>query len=109
MGAEIIFVDRKLKDEYESIGNSSEFAWLHKALTRAFRDIMDNPSCGIPLKKYRVPKNLKSVDIDNLWKYDLPGGWRLLYSLAKDEIRIMSLILEWCDHHTYEKKYSGKK
>ena len=108
MGAEIIFVDRKLKEDYESLEDSAEFKWLYKALTRAFGDIMENPSAGIPLKKYRVPKNLRSVKINNLWKYDLPGGWRLLYSLARDKIRILSLILEWCDHHTYEKKYSGR-
>lgn len=109
MGAEIRFVDRKLRNEYESLKDSAEFAWLYKALTRAFEDIMEKPSCGIPLKKYRVPKDLKSLDINNLWKYDLPGGWRLLYSLAKGEIRIISLILEWCDHHTYEKKYRGRR
>ena len=67
------------------------------------------PSVGIPLKKYRIPKYLKLKRIDNLWKYDLPSGWRLLYSLGRNKIKIIALVLEWCDHDSYQKKYSGKK
>ncbi|MFH1978007.1 MAG: hypothetical protein ABIJ92_01650 [Candidatus Aenigmatarchaeota archaeon] len=76
-------------------------------MTKAFIQIIETPGIGIPLKKYRIPKNLK--DIDNLWKYDLPSGWRLLYSLGKEGITIIALVLEWCDHDTYQKNYSGKK
>jgi len=107
MAAEIIFRDKKLKEEYELLENSPEFKWLHKALTKAFVQITETPGIGIPLKKYRIPKNFK--DIDNLWKYDLPSGWRLLYSLGKEGITIIALVLEWCDHDTYQKNYSGKK
>jgi hypothetical protein len=111
MGTEIIFADRKLKSEYESLAKSAEFGWLHKALSSAFSDIMGNPSAGVPLKKYRIPRSLRSGSVDNLWKYDLPKGWRLLYSLSVDRSRIsiMALILEWCDHGSYQKKYSGGK
>ena len=109
MEAEIIFVDKKLKEEYESLEESTEFRWLYKSLNRAFGVITKTPSVGIPLKKYRIPKNLKLKKIDNLWKYDLPSGWRLLYSLGRDKIKIIALVLEWCNHDSYQKKYSGKK
>lgn len=109
MEAEIIFANKKLKEEYESLEKSKEFKWLHKALDRAFTDIMKSPSVGIPLKKYRIPKGLKLKRIDNLWKYDLPSGWRLLYSLGKEGITIIALVLEWCDHGSYQKRYSGEK
>ena len=107
MEAEINFASRKLKDEYESLEKSSEFGWLYKALNRAFTEIMSNPSVGIPLQKYRIPKEMKRID--NLWKYDLPNGWRLLYSLGREGITIIALVLEWCDHDRYQKKYSGKR
>jgi hypothetical protein len=70
---------------------------------------MNKPSSGVPLKKYRIPKNIARKNIDNLWKYDLPNGWRLLYSLGREGITIMALVLEWCDHGSYRKKYSGRK
>lgn len=108
MATEIVFADIKLKREYESLEHSTEFGWLYKALNRAFTDIMNNPSAGIPLKKYRIPTDLIRKRIDNLWKYDLPNGWRLLYSLGRQGITVMALVLEWCDHESYKKKYSGR-
>jgi hypothetical protein len=48
---------------------------------------------------------LKKYKIDNLWKYDLPKAWRLLYSVARDEIIIISIILEWLPHKEYEKRF----
>jgi len=109
MEAEIIFADMKLKREYESLEHSAEFGWLYKALNRAFTDITKNPSVGIPLKKYRIPRDLLRRKIDNLWKYDLPNGWRLLYSLGRHGVTIIALVLEWCDHDGYQKKYSGRR
>ncbi len=109
MEAKIIFADKKLKEEYESLEHSAEFGWLYKALNRAFADIMDKPSIGVPLKKNRIPKDLARKKIDNIWKYDLPSGWRLLYSLGREGITIIALVLEWCDHDGYQKRYSGRK
>jgi hypothetical protein len=43
--------------------------------------------------------------IDNLWKYDLPGAWRLLYSVSGDKIEVMAIILEWLNHKKYEKRF----
>jgi hypothetical protein len=44
--------------------------------------------------------------IKNLWKYDLPNGWRLLYTITADnEVEIISAILEWFDHKNYERKF----
>ena len=50
-------------------------------------------------------KYLKDYQIDNLWKYDLPNGWRLLYSIARDEVIIVSIIIEWIDHKKYERRF----
>ena len=41
----------------------------------------------------------------NLWKYDLPQGWRLLYTItAENEVELISAILEWFNHKNYEKR-----
>ncbi|MEK6933789.1 MAG: hypothetical protein AABW75_02850 [Nanoarchaeota archaeon] len=42
--------------------------------------------------------------ITNLWKYDLPNAWRLLYTLAENEVMIINIILEWMTH----KEYGGR-
>ncbi len=109
MGAEIIFENIRLKRDYESLRDKEEFRKLYDSLTRAFKDIAEDPGTGIPLEKYRIPRDLVSRGFTNLRKYELPGAWRLIYSLAGDKIRILAIILEWCDHKTYQRRYSGRK
>ena len=52
------------------------------------------------------PKSyLEKYKIDNLWKYDLPNAWRLIYSIKNGQITILSIILEWMNHKDYEKRF----
>jgi hypothetical protein len=109
MEAEIVFCNTSLKRDYESLGERKEFKRLYDSLTCAFLEISRNPSAGTPLKKYRIPREFAASGFTNIWKYDLPGAWRLIYSLANEKIRILAIILDWCDHKTYQTRYSGKK
>jgi len=43
--------------------------------------------------------------VNNLWKYDLPNGWRIIFFLEADEIKIVAIILEWFSHKDYEKRF----
>ncbi len=61
---------------------------------------------GYSPPKRLIPKHyIKRYGIDNLWKYDLPKGWRLLYSIAREEILIVAIILEWLSHPEYERRF----
>jgi len=49
---------------------------------------------------------IKKYRIRNLWKYDLPDGWRLLYSITTPtKVEILSIIIEWFNHKEYERKF----
>ena len=75
-------------------------------IKRAFSDICSNPFCGIQIPKRLIPQEYISKDnIDNLWKYNLPNAWRLLYSIKRDKIEILSIVLEWLDHKEYERRF----
>ena len=54
-------------------------------------------------EKYQLAR--LGYEIDNLWKYDLPRGWRLMYSVARDEVIVISIILEWLPHKEYERRF----
>jgi len=103
----VVFVDEKLKRAYLKLKNSkTEDKLLFEWLNRAFDDLKKNPFCGIQIPKKQIPKlYIKKYKIDNLWKYDLPKGWRLIYSVIGDEVRIISIIIEWVDHKNYERKF----
>lgn len=107
MKCRVVFADEKLKEAFEKLTDSTtENRNLYKWLNRAFDDISENAFCGIQIPKRLIPKvYIEKYGIDNLWKYNLPNAWRLLYSVARDEIIIISIILEWLSHKEYEKKF----
>ena len=75
-------------------------------MNRAFDDLVDDPFCGIQIPKKVMPRvYIRKYGIDNLWKYNLPNAWRLIYSVARDEVIVIAIILEWMDHKTYERKF----
>lgn len=108
MKSVVYFGDTKLKTSYEQLKDSRvEDKILYKWISRAINDLEENAFCGIQIPKKLMPKvYIDKYNIDNLWKYDLPKGWRLLYSIANSEVRIISIILEWMDHKDYERRFN---
>ncbi len=107
MKVEIVFANEKLKQAFNRLKDSkTEDNQLYELLKRAFEDIEKNPSGFIHVPKNLIPKEyIRKYGIDNLWKYDLPNGWRLLYSLSRDKVLLLAIILEWLDHKNYERRF----
>jgi len=105
--SEIQFIDSNLKKAYEELkfGTKDERD-LYRFLTRAFKDIQENAFCGVQIPKKQIPKvYLKKYEIKNTWKYNLPNAWRLIYSIKGSNIIILSIIIEWMDHKSYERRF----
>jgi len=107
----IKFADKKIKNSFEKLKQSkTEDKQLYDFLERAFKDIEENAFCGIRVPKKLIPKEYKKkYSIDNLWKYNLPNAWRLIYSVGKEELIVVSIILEWLDHTSYSRKFGYRK
>lgn len=104
MEVKIVFADLRLKEAFDSLETSD--SRLHKEIEKAFCDIKENMYCGRNVKKKLIPKSLiQKYRINNLWIYNLRKDWRLLYSLADDEIEILALILDWMNHKDYERLF----
>ena len=104
----VAFINERVKKEYEKA--KKEDPQLYRFLERATNDLKKNPFCGIKIPKEYWPKEyIKKYSIDNLWKYDLPNAWRLIYTIVRDEIRILAVLLEWFDHKGYEKRFGYRK
>jgi len=104
----VVFVDENIKKAYEKLKYSTtEDKHLYQWLNHAFDDIKEEYTCGIFIPKKLIPDvYIKKYGIDNLWKYDLPSGWRLLYSVKAEEIIILTIILEWLPHKKYERRFN---
>jgi len=101
--SKVVFANDKIEKEFYDLRDGD----LKKFLKRAMFDLQSNAFCGIRLPKKLIPKEyIKKYKINNLWKYDLPNGWRLIYSIVTpNKIEILSVILEYFDHKKYERRF----
>lgn len=104
MECKVNFTDLELKKTFEELEKSDPR--LYKEIVKAINDICQNSFCGRNVKKELIPKDLiQKYKISNLWIYNLRKDWRLLYSLGKDEVELIAVILDWMDHKDYERLF----
>jgi Txe/YoeB family toxin of Txe-Axe toxin-antitoxin module len=105
MKSNIQFANEKVQKAFEKL--KKEDLKMYEILLRAFDDIENNVFCGIQIPKKLIPKEyIKKFNVKNLWKYNLPDAWRLIYSVEGKNLLIVSIILEWMDHKTYEGRFN---
>ena len=103
---DVVFADEKIKEAWEEVKATEPE--LAKQLLKAKEDILENAFCGVQLPKDLIPKEyIKRYGISNLWKYNLPDAWRLLYSITTpNKIEIISVVLDWMNHKDYERLFN---
>ena len=107
IGSEVKFADEIVKTAYLEL-DSGKFQdkQLKEHLDRAVADLRKNAFTGIQVPKRLIPReyHLKFGQLGNLWKYNLPGAWRLLYTVKQDELVVLTIVLEWMSHKDYERR-----
>jgi len=103
----VAFADKGLQNSFYKLRDRKfEDKELYTQINKTFDTLKQNPFSGTKIPKNLWPKEyIIKYEIDNLWKYDLQNAWRLIYTLRGDEIKIISVILEWFDHKSYERKF----
>ena len=82
----VTFGEEKMESNFETL-NDGKFQdkQLYKFIERAITDMKQNPACGVKVPKKLWPKTYRQkYQITNLWKYDLPNAWRLVYTIKED-------------------------
>jgi hypothetical protein len=89
---------------------SSDHQTLLNSIKQKIEILKANPEYGTHIQKDRIPKEyIRDYDVNNLWKVDLSGAWRMIYTIRGSEIEIISLILDIMNHRDYEKKFRYMK
>jgi Txe/YoeB family toxin of Txe-Axe toxin-antitoxin module len=103
----VAFANKKLEHDFEKLKKEKfENKNLYISIQRAIEDLKKNPKCGTKIPQTLWPKTyVKSYHITNLWKYNLPKSWRLIYTIAEDKVMILNVILDWYSHKKYERKF----
>lgn len=86
------------------------YSQLLSSINTALRNIKADHYYGdlIP-RKYISKGVVQRYGTDKIFRVELVGYWRLLYTLIGDEIRIIAFILEFMDHSRYDKIFGYKK
>ena len=83
------------KDAERAFVHLSDDDPLKGHIRRAVALLRENAFAGVQIPKRLIPRvYIKKYAVVNLWKYDLPRGWRLI-----------SAVLEWFPHHEYERRF----
>ena len=95
-------IGRQLKEGKE---NTEEMQLLRSIKQK--RDLIKaNPFYGDNIPKKQIPK---SYNVQNLWRVELTGFWRMLYTIKGDQIEIICFILDILNHKRYNKKFGYRK
>ena len=79
---------------------------LASQIRKAMDALKEDPFAGVAIRRRLWPRAyVMRFAITNLRKYDLPNGWRVVYTLRGNEIEIISVILEWFPHKQYERRF----
>ena len=80
---------------------------LLKSIGRSLDLIKMNPFVGDPVPHKLWPKELEPLP--NLFRMELSQFWRLLYYVTGDEVTVIGVIFEICDHTHYDTIFNYRK
>lgn len=103
-------LNKVVGDEIKKGITSSDHQTLLNSIKQKIELLRDNPEYGFHIQKDRIPKEyVRDYDVNNLWKVNLSGAWRMIYTIRGGEVEIISLILDLLNHKDYDKKFKYKK
>jgi len=107
----VTFTDDATKEAFDNLKEGKfEDKQLYNFINRALDDMKENPFVGMHIPSKQWPREyVQKYKINNLWKYDLPDGWRLIYTIKGTKIKIVAIVLEWLSHKDYERKFKYKR
>ena len=116
-----VIITGDAKEEFEELNKAvveeitkgvekSEHQTLLRSIKQKIDLLKENPEHGIHISKNKIPNEyMIRYDVNNLWKINLSGAWRMVYTIRGNEVEIISLILDILNHGNYEKKFNYKK
>ena len=85
---------------------NSENQQLLRSIETKIKLLKHNPQYGIQIRKNLIPKKFP---VDNLWKVNLTGYWRMLYTLKGNQLEVICFVLEILNHKRYNKLFGYRK
>ncbi len=86
------------------------YSQLLSSINVAIHNIKANPTFGDLIPRAYIPKKtITKYGTDKIFRVELVGYWRMLYTLVGDEAKIIAFILDYMNHNKYNKAFNYKK
>lgn len=96
--------------QIDSSRENTDEMQLLKSIRQKIDFIKLNPFYGDPVAKKLIPKEyIAEYAAGNIFRVELSGFWRMIYTLKGDQIEIVAFILDIIDHPHYDKKFGYRK
>lgn len=101
--------EKVLDEKKQGLENSPNMQLL-KAIDREKNNVKIDPQYGAHIPRRNITKKVvERYGTDRLWKIDLVGYWRMIYTITGDEVKIVAFVLEFMNHKKYDKLFGYKK
>ena len=83
---------------------------LMKSVGRNIELLKSWPDYGTRIPQKLIPNQyIEKFQINNLWKLNLPNGWRSLYTLHTTTTEINVVLIDYMDHDRYNTLFHYRK
>jgi plasmid maintenance system killer protein len=97
-------------EERQNVIYASLNQTLFKSIEHKIVILKKYPEYGVHIPRNRIPGYyLKQYDISNLWKINLAGAWRMIYTIKGSHIEVVAVILDIFSYKAYDKKFGYRK
>ena len=110
----VIYQSQEFSIEYENLKRrkaegQGEAEYLFKIIGRGIEKLKQNHEAGQKIPKQLWPKYyVEKYGVNNLWRLQLDDFWRMIYTLTREEVKLVAVILEVMDHKDYDKRFGYK-
>jgi len=100
---------KAIQDVANLISSLEKDSHLRRIVDNGLDVLRENMFAGQKIKKKKFPKYyVQKHGINNLCKYNLDAGNRLVYTLVADRSGVAVVVLEILNHKEYEKRFGYK-
>lgn len=101
--------ERKREIEEELKGGDRRNEKEHRLLLKGIERLRWNYRAGAHISRkehqraFDYYREKYGLGIDNLWKMNVSGDWRMIYTIVGSEIDVISFVLDLIDHKKYDR------
>lgn len=107
-----VILSAEAEEAYSELNRKAPSSKVERSILHSIKKKIElvkaNPHYGDPIAKELIPREYKiRYGVTNLFRVELSGFWRMLYTLTNDEaeVEIIAFVLDIVDHREYNRRF----